>query len=119
MRKALYRAWARFLTAFGNVKVFRWPMFAVYDPDDYAVTGEAVQDAVELLVPGDVLLRGYVHYLDGMFIPGDYSHAGVYVGDGTVVHAVAKGVSRANVLDFLRCDRAAVLRPRRGRAEAV
>lgn len=35
MKKFLYKAWSKFLTAFGDVKVFSWPMWLVYDPDDY------------------------------------------------------------------------------------
>jgi len=117
----------RFLTAFGNVKVFRWPLFAVYDPDDYAVDGKAVEDVMRILEPGDVLIRGYQHYLDGFFIPqksgktwdgkdaGEgWSHGAVYVGNRTVIHAVAEGVSEIHALDFLNCDRVAVLRPSSG-----
>jgi hypothetical protein len=35
MKKILYKLWTKFLTAFGNVKIFRWPLFLVYDPDDF------------------------------------------------------------------------------------
>ena len=39
MKKRLYVAWAKFLTWFGNIKVFRFPMFIVYDPSEYAMDG--------------------------------------------------------------------------------
>lgn len=119
MKKFLYKAWSRFLTAFGNVKLFRWPFFLIYDPDDYGVTGRKTLRLLETLRPGDVLLRGYVHYLDGMFIPGDYSHGAIYVGDGKIIHAVAKGVSYVDAVEFLRCDRIAVMRPVGGQDNAV
>jgi len=76
-------------------------------------------------------VRGYTMYLDGKFIPGYFSHAGLYLGEVTeadrtlaperhrgrvepgrqmVIHAVAEGVGMVDVLDFARCDRLAVLR---------
>lgn len=119
LKKFLYELNARFLTWFGNIKVFKWPMFVIYDPTQFWMTGEKILEARELLRPGDVLLRGYSMYLDGMFVPGDYSHGAVYVGDDTVVHAVAEGVSTINVVDFCECDRICVLRPKSGQGKAV
>ena len=119
MKKTLYKIWSKFLTMFGNIKLFRFPMFLIYDPDDFGVTGEKTAQLLKLLKPGDVLLRGYVHYLDGMFIPGDYSHGAIYVGNGKIIHAVAEGVSYIDAVEFLRCDRIAVVRPSRGARQAV
>ena len=119
MKKFFYRIWSRFLTAFGNVKIFRFPLFFIYDPDDVGVTGRKTAQILKMLKPGDVLLRGYVHYLDGMFIPGDYSHGAIYAGDWKIIHAVAEGVSYIDAIEFLRCDRIAVLRPAKGADEAV
>jgi len=44
-------------------------------------------------------------------VHGKYSHAGIYVGENEVVHAISPTVTKCNVLDFLRCDRIAILRP--------
>ena len=91
---------------------------------------------MEQLQPGDILLRGYDKYLSGVFIPGYFSHAGMYLGevseadsafcapefvagDATgffrpgkkmVVHALAKGVFMEDIIDFCRCDRLMVVR---------
>ena len=134
LRKFLYRVYAKLMTAFGEIKVFRFPMFLVYDPDGFQVTGKQVLDVMELIRPGDVVFRGYVRYLDGYFIPSlsgysardpsknigkGFSHGAVYVGGDKVVHAVAEGVSEVSVVDFLQCDRVAVLRPRKGSRAAV
>jgi hypothetical protein len=121
----------RLLTILGDVKVFRWPMFLVYDPGSYRVRGRDMRELIELVRPGDVLVRGYTMYLDGKFIPGYFSHAGLYLGPVTeadralaperhrgrvepgaqmVIHAVAEGVGMLDVLDFARCDRLLVLR---------
>lgn len=121
MKKRLYVAWAKFLTWFGNIKVFRFPMFIVYDPSEYAMDGAHLQAALDAIQPGDVVLRGYDHYLDGYFIddPYKYSHGGLYVGDGKIIHAVAKGVSDINAIDFMACDRVCILRPSKGKRAAI
>lgn len=109
--KAAYGLWSRLVDIVGDVKIFKFPLFAVYDSDEPGMTGEMVQEAVESLKPGDVLLRGYDHYLDGHFIDGEYTHAGVYVGNDTVVHAISPNVQRCHPITFMQCDRIMVLRP--------
>jgi hypothetical protein len=69
-----------FLTIFGDIKVFRFPFFLVYDPGSYQVKGDDVRALLQVLQPGDILLRSYANYLDGKFIPGKFSHAGLYCG---------------------------------------
>jgi hypothetical protein len=121
----------RLLTIFGDIKVFRWPMWMVYDPGSYRVKGRDARALIELARPGDVLVRGFDSYLDGKFIPGYFSHAGLYLGPTseadlaavrpqayrlfrtgaqTVIHSVAEGVTMEDLLDFSRCDRLVVLR---------
>lgn len=79
----LYKIWAKFLTEFGNIKVFKFPMFIVYDPSYFKMDGMHVRKALDLLKPGDVILRGYDNYLDGWFIDDEfkYSHGAVYIGN--------------------------------------
>jgi hypothetical protein len=77
-KKKLYE---RLLTVFGDIKVFRYPLFLVYDPGSYQVKGDDVREALDVLQPGDILLRSYSNYLDGRFIPGVFSHAAVYAGE--------------------------------------
>ena len=100
------------LTIFGDIKVFRWPLWIVYDPDMYGMTGSKIRAVLDIIKPGDIVLRGYRHYADGYFIPGKYSHSGIYIGDNMVVHAVSDGVSKIDILDFLMCDVCCVLRPK-------
>lgn len=77
--------------------------------------------ALNLLQPGDIVLRGYDNYLDGYFIDDrlSYSHGAIYVGDNTIIHAVAEGVSKINALDFMKCDRICILRPKSGMKKAI
>lgn len=130
----------KFLTWFGKLKYFRYPFFIVWDPGSYQVKGEDVRELLEKLQPGDILLRSYTHYVDGLFIPGQFSHVGLYVGDidesqreqagallhtaekraaaqklfnpgpQRVIHSMAEGVQMEDVLTFSRCDYMVVLR---------
>jgi uncharacterized protein YycO len=121
MKKFLYKMWAKFLTAFGDVKVFKWPFWLVYDPDDFQVTGDKVLEIMDILWPGDIVLRGFNRYLDGKFIPDPlkYSHGAIYTGDNKLVHAVAEGVSEINIVDFCQCDRIAIFRPKKYKSQAL
>ncbi|MBF5041867.1 hypothetical protein FGE12_05650 [Aggregicoccus sp. 17bor-14] len=121
----------RFLTVFGDIKVFRWPLFMIYDPGSYRVKGQHMREVMSRVQPGDILVRRYDQYLDGHFIPGYFSHVGMYVGkveprevaalspqfrenfgtgEQTVVHAIAEGVLAEDFLNFCRCDGLVVLR---------
>lgn len=121
-----------FIKIFGDIKVFKWPLFIVYDPASYKVKGKDTRQVLDLVQPGDILLRGYDNYLDGFFIPGYFSHVGLYVGEvkpehgagitvpggkrlfatgpQMVVHAMAEGVFVQDILDFCRTDRMLILR---------
>ncbi|HPM74161.1 MAG TPA: YiiX/YebB-like N1pC/P60 family cysteine hydrolase [Saccharofermentans sp.] len=109
----------KLLTIFGDIKVFKWPMFIVYHPTSFRVKGRQTLDAMHVLKPGDLILRKYKNYLDGHFIPGKYSHTGIYIGENLVTHAIAEGVVRENIIDFLRCDGFCILRPKFGQEEAL
>lgn len=121
------------VTIFGDIKVFKHPLWLAYDPGSYRVRGPECRKVSELLEPGDILLRHYDGYLDNMFIPGVFSHAGLYLGPVTesdrakipetgvasrafeagicqVAHSTAEGVHLEDVLTFLRCDEVAVVR---------
>lgn len=100
-----------FLYVLGRIKVYRWPMFIVYDPQGYDVKAFGIRKAMALAKKGDIFVRRYRNYLDGYFIPGRFSHSGVYVGGGVIVHAMSDGVQKIDIIDFLRCDGFAILRP--------
>ena len=86
-------------------------MFLVYDPCGYDVKASGIRKAMSLAKKGDIFVRRYRNYLDGYFIPGRFSHSGIYVGAGTIIHAMSDGVQKIDILDFLRCDGFAILRP--------
>lgn len=119
MKKIIYWLKSKFLTFFGDIKYFKFPFFLVYDPDDYLIDGPKIRDIMKKVRIGDLILRRYRHYLDGVFIPGKYSHTGIYVGDGKMIHAVAEGVSEIDLFDFIKCDGIIILRPASGQKKAV
>lgn len=110
--KVLKRIKKTFLKILGDIKVFRFPMFVIYDPKTFAIKGYHTRQAMDALEAGDIVLRGYNCYLDGYFIPGTFSHSGIYVGEGKIIHAIAEGVQEIDVIDFLRCDRFCIIRPK-------
>jgi hypothetical protein len=120
-----------FIKCIGDIKVFGWPLFLLYDPGSYLVKGGDMRTLIHALRPGDILVRGYKNYLDGYLIPGYFSHVGLYLGEvkiediqyvdprGTatfkageqmVIHSMAEGVFMEDVLSFCFCDYMAVLR---------
>lgn len=100
-----------FLYVLGRIKLYKWPMFVVYNPRGYDVRGAGIRKAMSMARKGDVFLRRYRNYLDGYFIPGRFTHSGLYIGDGVIVHAMAGGVHKIDMIDFLRCDGYAIVRP--------
>jgi hypothetical protein len=80
------------------------------------VTAAHCRHALELAKPGMIIGRTFDFYLDGKLIPGHYSHSGVIESSdlitatgrilpGSVVHAIAEGVGRCDILDFVKdCD---------------
>ena len=120
------------LKIFGDLKVFKFPFFLLYDPGSYLIKGDEVREFMKVVQPGDILVRGYKNYLDSYFIPGFFTHTGLYVGnvpnednimllpsardefyaegEQIVIHAMADGVFMEDLLNFSRCDYLLVLR---------
>lgn len=119
-----------FLKFFGDIKVFKYPFFILYDPGSYRVKGAEVRIVLDCVEKGDILIRGYVNYLDGLFIPGFFSHAGLFLGDTknilqdlpevleskvyrgsqAVIHSMAEGVFMEDLINFCKCDYLIILR---------
>jgi uncharacterized protein YycO len=59
--------------------------------------------------------------LDGCFIPDplSFSHGAIYIGNGKIIHAIAEGVSETNIIEFTRCDRIAIFRPKKHQKRAI
>lgn len=120
-----------FVRFLGDVKIFKFPFFFLYDPGSYLVKGNDMREVINIAKPGDILVRGYKNYLDGYLIPGYFSHVGLYLGkvadddrefvpkesheyfrsgDQMVIHSMAEGVFMEDLLGFCFCDYMAILR---------
>jgi len=106
-----YEIQSAILKWFSHIKVYPTPMFITFGPTSYKLKGHDYYDVRDHIRPGDVLLRGYDNYLDGFFIPGKYSHAAIYVGDESIIHAMTPAVQYTDLVTFMRCDRLAIIRP--------
>lgn len=134
------RFWNPFVTWLGDILVFPSLMGVWIDSKGHDVKGEHTREVLDLIRPGDLLVRKFDHYLDGWFIPGHFSHVAIYLGEvgsddlarieeyaarvkkgrtrrnsfktgrEMVIHAVAEGVIVENLITFCRCDELAVLR---------
>lgn len=80
-----------FIAWIGRMKYYTAPFSLVEDPGSYKITGAEIRELIDgKLLPGDILLRGYDGYLDGIMIRlsgggaglGTYfSHAALYLGE--------------------------------------
>lgn len=127
------RLYDEFVTVLGDIKLFRFPFWVVYDPGSYKIRGPEMRSITSLVKEGDILLRRYDGYLDSRIITGTFSHAALFLGavapadeavvpDGNrramsfcpgpaqIAHSTAEGVHLEDILTFLQCDGAAVFR---------
>lgn len=110
------------LEGLGHVRIYNKPFWFVLNPRGYEIKARQIRKALAVLKPGDVVVRKYRTYLSSYFIPGRFSHSGVYVGNLTVkdetfpdvvVHALGSGVQMQDAMDFfMTCDEFAILRPK-------
>lgn len=122
LAKNWYTIKSKILTVVGDIRLSVWPLWLMYQPDDYAVKGQHVQRILKFIQPGDIILRGFnKKYLDGLFIPSKYqvSHSGIYIGDHQVIHAVAQNVSKIHLLDFCQADHIYIVRPNGDHQKAI
>jgi len=94
----------------GHVMLHNRPPWFVYRPDIHKVRGPDVRRILDTVQPGDILLRRFDGYLNTIFTPGFWGHAGGYVGDSQMVHAVSQGTISEDILNFCRADAICVLK---------
>ncbi len=99
----------------GDIRWEGWrsPFWFVWGPKTFALKGKHYRQVAAVVKPGDILIRRFEGYVDKWLIPGYWNHAGIYVGNGQVVHAVSEGVIETDLIDFMRTDHLIVLRAER------
>lgn len=113
-------------------QVVKRPPFIIYRPHRLAINGTHTREIMELVKPGDILVRSYNHYLSGLFLRSTFTHVGFYLGEVTethlkqlakinnptqfklskqmVIHANGNKVYLDDLIDFCRCDGLAIMR---------
>lgn len=108
------------LEMLGHIRIYNKPLWFVVNPAPFQIKARQIRKALAILEPGDVVVRKYKTYLSSYFIPGRFSHSGLYCGEtvhdgvaiGYVTHSVGTGVQMQDIMDFfMDCDEFAVLRP--------
>jgi len=107
------------IEASGHLYLHKYPMFVVYRPDIHRVRGHDVRRVLNAIELGDILLRRFDQYLNTIFTPGFWGHAGAYVGNNNVVHSVSQGCICEDILNFCRADAVCILRSKNLYPEAV
>ncbi len=107
-----YKLQSEFLKFFAHIKVHPYPFWIIVEPNTYEIKGKSYYEVKGKIQPGDIILRGFKKYLDGYFIPGEFSHAGFYVGgeDEKIIHAMTPDVQYTDLVTFMRADAVAIIR---------
>jgi len=103
----------------GELYLHNYPGWFVYRPHHYAMSGPDVRKVIEAAQPGDILLRRYDGYVNTLFTPGFWGHAGLCVSANDIIHAVGVGVVREDLITFCRTDSVAVLRVKDATREMI
>lgn len=97
------------IEASSHIKFTKWPPWVIIHPDQHKVKGKDVRVVLDIVEPGDILLRRFDGYLNTICTPGFFGHASVYLGNDEIGHAIGTGTCTEDILDFCRCDAVAVL----------
>ena len=106
--------WKMFLHFIADIRVY-WGGFVIWGSSAYKVKGPDMRKILDVIKPGDVLLRVYRHYIGSVMVPGYWSHAALYAGEiegkpDRVIHMLGAGICNEDLLTFMRCDGVVVLR---------
>lgn len=70
-----------------------------------------VLDVLKVIKPGDIIVTRTMGEFSTVVIPGFWKHAALYVGDETIIHAVAPVVTKEHIQNLImRTDFVAVMR---------
>jgi hypothetical protein len=94
----------------GDIYLHKYFPYVIWKPPHHKIKGQEIREILNVLEPGDILLRRFDGYLNTKFTPGFWGHAAVYACDNIVIHAVKEGVVQEDILEFTQCDSIAVLR---------
>ncbi len=113
-KNLVYKIQSKFFRFVGDIKWAGWkrPFWFTINAQHYLLKGHHYREVEKIIKPGDILIRRFEGYVDKWFIPGYWNHAGIYIGDKKVVHAISEGVIEQDLIDFMRTDHMIILRLR-------
>jgi len=94
---------------FGGIRIY-WGGFVLFGDSHHKIKGPDLRAVLNCVQPGDLVLRRFDNYVSSFFIKGRFSHIGIYVGDGEIIHVGGDGIKKEDILTFLRADDGAVAR---------
>lgn len=109
MKNLFYKIKSKIIAVLSDVRVYKGG-FILFGDSSYKIKGPHMRRILSLIRPGDVLLRRYSNYLGSVTIPGYFSHAAILVDTCNVVHMLGDGVTKEDILTFMRCDDLMILR---------
>lgn len=101
--------WNKTLALVADIRVYAGGLI-LWGDSHYKIKGPHQREILGTVKAGDILLRRYEHYLGSVTIPGYWSHAALYVGDDMIIHMLGDGITKEDILTFMRCDDIAILR---------
>lgn len=113
MKNLLYKIKSKIIAFLSDIRIYKGG-FILFGDSSYKINGRHMRRILSLVRPGDILLRRYSNYLGSIVIPGYFSHASILVDECTVVHMLGDGVTKEDILTFMRCDDLMILRIRDG-----
>jgi len=97
------------ISFFSDIRIYRGGII-LFGDSSYQVKGTDMRSVLNMIKPGDIILRRYDHYLGTLFIPGYFSHSAMYLGDNIIIHMLGEGINKEDILTFIRCDAICILR---------
>ena len=110
IREVVYNIKSKVIYFFAHIRLY-WLGFMLFGDPACKIKGPHMRAILDVLQPGDVLLRRFSNTLGSMLTPGYFSHAAFYFGDNKVIHMLGDGIVEEDILTFMECDDIAVIRP--------
>lgn len=110
IKEMAYNIKSKIIYFFAHIR-FYWLGFMLFGDPGPKIKGPDMRSILDVLQPGDVLLRRFSNTLGSILTPGYFSHAAFYYGDNKVIHMLGEGIVEQDILTFMCCDDVVVLRP--------
>lgn len=98
------------INSIGNIRLYDGGII-LWGKSGYEIDGTDQRQVFDIIQPGDIVFRRYDHYVGSIAVPGYWSHVGLYIGEPHfIIHAAGGGVTKDDILTFMRADSLAVMR---------